>query len=93
MSAPAGELDYSLIRLSNLGQLDVSFALPLPTLHAPSAVAGAEPAGQSAELPPAAALDQVAAALQAADVSFVCVPLWRAALRRRRRRGRRGEQP
>jgi hypothetical protein len=83
MSGPCGELDYSLIRLNNLGQLDVSFALPLPTLPAPPSAAGAEEAGQPAELPSAAVLDQVVAALQAADVSYVCVPRCGAALRRR----------
>ena len=88
-----GEVDYSLVRLTNLGQLDVSFALPLPTLHAPPPSAGAAEAGRPAELPPAAVLDAVAAALAATDVSYVCVPPAGAALRRRRRRLRRGAQP
>ena len=81
---PVGELDYSLVQLNNLGQLDVSFALPLPTLHAPPPSAGVDEAGQPAELPPAAVLDAVAAALAAADVSYVCVPAPHAALRRQR---------
>ena len=90
---PTGELDYSLVRLNNLGQLDVSFALPLPTLHAPPPSAGAEEAGQPAELPPAAVLDAVAAALAAADVSYVCVPRTRAALRRMPPLQRQSAQP
>ena len=88
-----GELDYSLVRLNNLGQLDVSFALPLPTLHAPPPSGGAEEAGMPAELPPAAVLDAVAAALAAADVSYVCVPAPRAALRRQRPALRQRAQP
>ena len=82
-SSLTGELDYSLIRLNNLGQLDVSFALPLPTLPPPPSGAGVDEAGQSAELPPAAVLDTVAALLQAADVSYVCVPAAAPALRAR----------
>jgi len=91
-----GELDYSLIRLSNLGQLDVSFALPLPTLHAPPASAGAEhEAGPPAGLPSPAVLDRVAALLQAADVSYVCVPRRCAciAAQRARQARARGVQP
>ena len=90
---PTGELDYSLVRLNNLGQLDVTFALPLPTLHAPPPSAGAEEAGRPAELPPPAVLDQVAAALAAADVSYVCVPRAGAALRRQRPRQRSARNP
>jgi hypothetical protein len=93
MSGPTGELDYSLIRLNNLGQLDVSFALPLPTLPAPASGAGGDEAGRSAELPPAAVLDTVAALLQAADVSYVCVPSAAPALRRRPLQGAREAQP
>jgi hypothetical protein len=74
MAFGGGELiDWSVVRLCNLGQLDVCGALPLPTLPPPAPPPGAELAGNGADVSEAV-LTQVAALLARADVSYVCVP-------------------
>jgi hypothetical protein len=67
-------LDWSVVRLCNLGQLDVSTTLQLPTLPPPPPPPGAEllPAGSGADISEAV-LAQVAALLAHADISYVCV--------------------
>ncbi len=73
MASAAAEplLDFGMVRLVNLGQSDVSGALPLPLLPLPPPPAGAEPRGGGADVAPAA-VSQMVAMLHHADVSYMC---------------------
>jgi hypothetical protein len=69
-------LDFSAVRLSNLGQTDVTPCLPLPCVHLPAPPPGADAGLSDANAADVSApvLAQVAALLAKTDVSHLCVP-------------------